>query len=222
MGVTRATIASVSFLSAAAIFLSGCQAQKPAVMIVIDSHRQGTAPGNSPVKIVGGSMTFRSSYKWASQDGLTWTTSNNPLNVIAVQLEDVVSSSCPAGNVVCSIVLGLQSGWSIEVDGTTKDGSADSSHNVTVTGASNQIQIAVNGTGAKFSYSGTYAPDAPSKGVPYYYGVRYWYDCKMDSTTQGSICDKISQIQVTSSTGSKPVAYSCPTAECRADIITTP
>jgi len=232
MAATRATIASVALLASVAGI--SCSDQKTRqVTLVVTDHRQGTAPGNSPVKIVGGSMTFRAAGGWAPTDATKpaagWTT-NKSINISAIELEQVVSASSSSGSPPTDIAFGLSSMWSVEVDARNADKSADGNNGVIITPVSGKISIAIKNYGASttygaFSYtssSGSTQPDAPAWDPSQYQGVRYWFPdaskCTEPQSTEAPLCEKISQFIVTSNGATN--TYLCPDGECRVDLIT--
>ncbi len=207
--------------------LVACMGSKHGALAPHTGGLGGGAPGNSPVRIVGGSMTFRSNgWKASDATGTTWTTTNS-CKLSAVEFEHVWQPAQTSGT-PGDFVYGLSSGWSIEFHSTNIDGSADASDIVTVNqDASNNVVIAVKGQGS-FSFktaSSSTAPlaDAPSWDKSGYSGIRYKsQSCTMGQSTQSPICDMISEIKVTFGTGGTPTTYACPDGECRVDLLTAP
>lgn len=194
----------------------------------------GGAPGNSPVKIVGGSMTFRAPGGWTvSNGGATWTTTNS-VSVSAIELERVWASG--GSGEPTDIIFGVpSSSWKIELDGRDPTGARISSGNgstpngVIVSPSGNFVQIApTNTASATYGFysvpvGSTLAPDAPTWDKTLYPGVRYKDQSGSASpkcSDPGAKCESIWQIQVTLN-GTAHI-FQCPDGECRVYLLPPP
>jgi hypothetical protein len=191
----------------------------------------GMGVADSPVKIVGGSMTFRSKLPatWSSS-GLAWTTTtvNNPT---LIQLEGVASPGVPSGPGSVTIP-NITVPWQIAVYARSADGSlsaagvgvyvcagpyVDPKTPCNLTGdLSNTIYIGPMDPQASGNIG--FYPTTPFGDVPTILpsqtdpGKRY---NDKTCTTQGSFCEHIGQIQITFKGGGSPSIFNCPDASCR-------
>jgi len=215
------------------LFFNGYQTNKLRDLASIqrihaESGRQGTAPGNSPVKIVGGSMTFRSTAAWTAGSGGTWTTTIGNASTQIIELERVSFMNIP-GELDDVILSDLTGTVTIEVDGRDPTGqqiSAGGTNN-----APNGALLSLNLTGGTVTVAptsgaaanvGFWGPNAPTWSKSLYSGLRYKDQSKgtggaNDCTIAGTLCESIYQIVITPASGTK-TTFLCPDGECRVDI----
>jgi len=183
-------------------------------------HLVGGAPGNSPVKIVGGSMTFRAA-GWHSTDGVTWTTPppNGTISISAVTLENVWAPGTTSGE-PSTYTYPLPSGWKLQIDGRDSTGTAVSGggNGVLVTQSGGVVQIKPANANCGF-YSnppqktgGDFTGDAPTYDSANYVGVRYM-DQSGNCASSKAECESIWQIEVI--VNSQPHLFRCPDGACR-------
>ncbi len=185
---------------------------------------QAGPTGDPPVKIVGGSMTFRSHKTWHSSGSGFYTDVSTSVPKV-IQLEHVQLS--PGTAFVDKIVPITAKNWKIEVDARHNAGYPASGNGVNVCGDANcnlnnpsttSVFIFPFTASAAVGFYGDPStgnnpnPESPRDTNPYY-GKRY-----MDQTsrpcTWGGFCEHIYQIIITLSS-SAPTAYLCPDGECR-------
>lgn len=190
--------------------------------------------GNPPVKIVGGSMTFRSYNQWnPSTSTSPVSTATSSPNII--QLEHVQQPN--ATNISDLILPICNSAWIVEVDARDNAGDAIST---TASGmkvcsdpacgltGSNSTTIYLLPTGQGGFHSDPAAssptPDVPNASdLPLnpYYGLRYrdkTISTSGSTCTWDGFCEHIFQVKVTIGSSGTPVTYACPDGECRVDI----
>jgi hypothetical protein len=230
MAVTRVVIESVAGVGIlGALFFSGCgftakqdAPNRPPAGQPIASvpYTIKNAPGNSPVKVVGGSMTFRAKGGWTNVTGNIWKATNAP-DTSVIQLERVTYSG-NSGQPDTVTISNINVPWQIEVDGRTPDGTAVSSGPngvivcvgtisvTTCTQSAGNLQIVPIGS-ASF-----YGADALTWDATQYQGVRY-KDQTSPCDKAGHFCESIYQIKITLGNGS-PITFLCPDGECRVNI----
>jgi hypothetical protein len=209
MAVARIVIGSVAGLEIlGALFFAGCnhRISQPAI-----SGLGGA--GSSPVRIVGGSMTFRAylvGWKPLNSGFQTQTA----VNATVVSLIHVVRQGSSASEPTDYLNLPLQDKWSIEVDGTKYDNKAASENGVIVSPyPGGYIKILPLKSG---SFYGNGTPEARTWDPAKYPGVRY--KDQTSSCDTNRYCESIYQFQVTPGNGSSTTTYYCPDGECRAKI----
>jgi hypothetical protein len=230
MATTRIVVESIAGLGIlAALFFAGWSfkanqdapgrppASRP-IPPVPDTNKN--APGNSPVKVVGGSITFRAKGGWTNVTGNIWKATNAPDTSI-IQLERVIFPGTSGPPDVVTIP-NINVSWQIEVDGRTPDGKAVSSGpngamvcvgtitGTTCTQSAGNLQIVPIGS-ASF-----YGADALTWDATQYQGIRY-KDQTPPCDSAGHFCESIYQIKVTLGNGS-PITFLCPDGECRVNI----
>jgi len=228
MAVTRATIASVALLAVlgalACTAFQAHQTTRPPNMA--KTAIEGTAPGNSPVKIVGGSMTLRSIVGWTNSSGQLWNTTSQ-INASPITLERVVLAG--TNGPTNSITLNLTVPWQIELDARQNDGKAANPTKAGVYVCTQGAPSASTGcpmTGALASPTNIFiGPKDPSSvGVGFNpndapqgpfdsqdQGKRYMDQsgtCKW-----GGFCEHIWQVIITF--GSSSYTFFCPDGQCR-------
>ena len=194
-------------------------------------YNNKNAPGNSPVKVVGGSMTFRAKGGWTNGTGNIWKATNAP-DTSVIQLERVTYSgnSGPPDTVT---IANINVPWQIEVDGRTPDGKAVSSGSSGPNGAivcvgtisgttcaqsAGNLQIVPIGSASFYGPALTWDPTNKQ-----YDGLRYKDPTKDNSTPPkdcsqaGWFCESIYQIIITLGKGN-PITFLCPDGECRVNI----
>jgi hypothetical protein len=239
MAVTRVVIESVAGVGIlGALFFSGCgftakqdAPNRPPAGQPIASvpYTIKNAPGNSPVKVVGGSMTFRAKGGWTNVTGNIWKATNTP-DTSVIQLERVTYSG-NSGQPDTVTIANINVPWQIEVDGRTPDGTAVSSgpngvivcvgtiSATTCTQSAGNLQIVPIGS-ALFYGSPALTWDPTNK---QYDGLRYKdftkdsTDATKDCSKAGWFCESIYQIKITLGNGS-PMTFLCPDGECRVNI----
>jgi len=242
MAAIKTAAVSVAVLAIlGGLVFTGYQAHEAAVIVKALKQSNGRgAPGNSPVKIVGGSMTFRAPGGWkASNGGATWTTTNSA-SVSAIQLEHVWANgdSGQPGN----YTFGVPASWQIEIDGRDPSGTMISNpgggappNGVIVSPAAGMIQIAPTNP-ASTSYGFYFVssasgpvPDAPTWDKTLYPGVRYKDQTGSAAVPAtycagaGALCESIWQIQVIlNGDTAHPHVFRCPDGECRVYLATPP
>jgi hypothetical protein len=224
MATTRIVVESIAGLGIlGALFFAGWSFKANQGVAYVPYNNKN-APGNSPVKVVGGSISFRANGGWTTTDGITWTTNNN-VDTSVIDLERV--SLMNVKGELDNITLGhLGGSLSIEVDGRKPDGTTGS-NGVLVSLSSGKVVITPTNSAVVGFYfnivSGKKVGDAPTWDSMAYPGVRYKDQssgCTQPPTGQpnaGPLCESISQIKI-SIGGGTTQTFSCPDGECRVNI----
>jgi hypothetical protein len=216
IGKVAVSLAAVALLGV--FVFAAVQARQVAALVkFIEHHRYTGSTGNSPVKIVGGSMTFRAYNTTWQALGPGWQTVA-PVDISVVGLERVRITGATGPPTDSDI--GLPSSWQIEIDGTKADKTGPSLNGVVVSplpGGNGIVQIQPLNNTSGF-YNGA---DALTWDPSLYPGVRYKDKSSTNPTNPcnqvGNFCESIYQIQVTLS-GGTPIIYFCPDGECRVNI----
>ena len=217
----------------AALVFSGLNQSRAPGIVAGPSPALGTSPslggyslgapaGDSPVKIVGGSMTFRAMNGWSGSPLKT----SSSVDTSIIQLDRVALPDAGSGPGFVTFP-NIATAWQIEVDARDSTGKNLSGNGVFVCAEAlvggnaacdltkpllNSITI-IPIDKANPGKIGFYSTDAPPflSSSSSYQGKRYQ---DQTCTVEGTFCEHIARIIITFA-GKNPITYLCPDGECR-------
>lgn len=148
----------------------------------------------SPVRVMGGSMTFRSQNRWTPNGcrGCWSTTLNNPIT--GVELDGVEGNPSP---------INLSNSWTVYIWARDANGDSPRGDGIRISGTAAQVGLAPIGSGGFYPFrNGKGAPEDSGR-----HGIRY-RDASCDLNS-GALCDHIGLVTVNGTD------YLCTDGECR-------
>ncbi len=223
-----AVLAGIEIIGA--LICAGCrtyaQPRRPSPSVVPNTANVRvpfTGPtGDPPVKIVGGSMTFRSGSAWSTSDNVTYYASVTSAPSV-LQFEHVALKAAPTETIgSLETIANIQEAWKIEVDARDDSGTVANINGNGVYVCEDPACNLSNSYGGKIyimpihssANVGFYASSLDP--VYPYFGRRYKDQTPSNPgmCSWGGFCEHIFQITVTFQSGGA-ITYTCPDGECR-------